>query len=152
MWLTLLEQAFPKKIAYNIQLLEILLSEDEESEQVRKTLEAEVKESLRKRHGRHLFAIHGPQTPEHPDGHWSLLSVERNYDESPMKLRYFDTVYPVNEECLARADKVRSWTGASMPDDKENIFMQAGDDCAYWVMHYAEVEARMAHGEGLGLA
>ena len=84
LWLTLLEQAFPKIIAYNIQLLEILLSEDEESEQVRKTLEAEVKESLRKRHGRHLFAIHGPQTPEHHDGHWTLMSVERKDDESPL--------------------------------------------------------------------
>ena len=77
--------------------------------------------------------------------------MERKDDESPMKLRYFDTVYPMNETCLVRADKVRSWAEASWPEDKENIFMQAGDDCAYWVMHYAEVEARMAHGEGLGL-
>ena len=28
--------------------------------------------------------------------------------------------------------------------------MQVGDDCAWWLMHYAEVEARMEHGEGLG--
>ena len=34
--------------------------------------------------------------------------------------------------------------------ERENTFKQTGDDCAYWVMHYAEVEARMAHGEGLG--
>ena len=51
LWLTLLEQAFPKTIAYNIELLEILLSEDEESKEVRKTLGAEVKESLRRRRG-----------------------------------------------------------------------------------------------------
>ena len=36
--------------------------------------------------------------------------------------------------------------------ERENTFTQAGDDCAWWVMHYAEVEARMEHGEGLGLA
>ena len=31
-----------------------------------------------------------------------------------------------------------------------NTFRQSGDDCVWWVLHYAEVEARMEHGEGLG--
>ena len=80
------------------------------------------------------------------------MSVERKDDESPMELRYFETVYPANEECLRRADKVRSWIGVESLPERDNTFMQVGDDCAWWLMHYAEVEARMAHGEGLGLA
>ena len=152
LWLTLLEQAFPKIIAYNIQLLEILLSEDEESEQVRKTLEAEVKESLRKRHGRHLFAIHGPQTPEHPDGHWTLLSLERKDDESPLKVRYFETLDKANEVCLKRANKLLHCCGVEASAERCNTFRQSGGDCVWWVLHYAEVEARLEHGEGLGVA
>ena len=46
MWITLLEQVFPETIGYNVELLEVLLSEDMESEELRKKLEAEVQESV----------------------------------------------------------------------------------------------------------
>ena len=42
MWLSLLEMVFPETIGYNVGLLEVLLSEDMESEELRKKLEAEV--------------------------------------------------------------------------------------------------------------
>ena len=42
MWLALLEMVFPETIGYNVELLEVLLSEDMESEELRKKLEAEV--------------------------------------------------------------------------------------------------------------
>ena len=34
--------------------------------------------------------------------------------------------------------------------ERYNTFRQSGDDCVWWVLHYAENEARMRHGEGLG--
>ena len=52
---------------------------------------------------------------------------------------------------MSRADKVLSWIGEGS-FEREDTFRQVGDDCAWWLMHYAEVEARMEHGEGLGLA
>ena len=76
MWITLLEQVFPEVIGYNVELLEVLLSEDMESMELKQKLEAEVLESVRRR-GRHLFPVHCPQQPEHPDGHWTLLSLEK---------------------------------------------------------------------------
>ena len=82
MWITLLEQVFPELIGYNVELLEVLLSEDMESKELRKTLEAEVQESVRRR-GRHLFPVHCPQQPEHPDGHWTLLSLGRKMMRAP---------------------------------------------------------------------
>ena len=85
MWLTLIEQVFPETLAYNVDLLEVLLSEDMESKQVRKTLEADVQESLRRRRGRHFLPIHCPEMPEHLGGHWTLLSLERKYDDSPIE-------------------------------------------------------------------
>ena len=42
MWITLLEQVLGETIGYNAELLEVLLSEDMESEELRKKLEAEV--------------------------------------------------------------------------------------------------------------
>ena len=66
-------------------------------------------------------------------------------------MRYFETLNLADEVCLIRADKVLKWIGVDS-FERENTFMQVGDDCAWWLMHYAEVEARMEHGEGLGLA
>ena len=54
MWITLLEQVFPELIGYNADFLEVLLCEELESKELRKTLEAEVQESVRRR-CRHLF-------------------------------------------------------------------------------------------------
>ena len=84
--MTLLEQVFPELSGYNVDLLEVLLSEDMEDQEVRQKLEAEVQASVRTC-GRHLFPVHCPQQPEHPDGHWTLLSLEKAHDESPMKVR-----------------------------------------------------------------
>ena len=76
MWLSLLEKIFPEIISYNVELLEVLLSEDVESQELRKKLEAEVQQSVL-RPGRHLFPIHCPQCEEHIEGHWTLLSLQR---------------------------------------------------------------------------
>ena len=76
MWITSLEQVFPETICYNVELLEVLLSEDMESEELRKKLEAEVQQSVIGS-GRHLFPIHCPESEEHVEGHWTLLSLER---------------------------------------------------------------------------
>ena len=46
--------------------------------------------------------------------------------------------------------KLLSLCGVESPAERSNIFRQTGDDCVWWVLHYAEVEARMEHGEGLG--
>ena len=84
MWLSLLEMVFPETIVYNVELLEVLLSEDMESEERRKKLEAEVQQSVIG-FGRHLFPIHCPEGEEHVEGHWTLLSLERKRHESPVK-------------------------------------------------------------------
>ena len=75
LWMTLLEQVFPELIGYNVDLLEVILSEDMESEEMRKQLEAEIQASVRSC-GRHLFPVHCPQQLEHPDGHWTPESGE----------------------------------------------------------------------------
>ena len=76
MRLSLLEKIFPEIISYNVELLEVLLSEDVESQELRKKLEAEVQQSVL-RPGRPLFSIHCPQSEEHTEGHWTLLSLQR---------------------------------------------------------------------------
>ena len=76
LWVSLLEMVFPETICYNVELLEILLSENMESQELREKLEAEVQQSVI-RPGRHLFPIHCPQSEEHTEGHWTLLSLQR---------------------------------------------------------------------------
>ena len=70
---------------------------------------------------------------------------------APLKVRYVETLDKATEVCLSRATKVLSWFGVDH-FEREDTFRQCGDDCVWWVLHYAEVEARMEHGEGLGLA
>ena len=152
--MTLLEHVFPDLIGYTVDLLEVLLSEELDDENLgvlllRKKFEAEVKASLRSP-GRHLFPVHCPQQPEHPDGHWTLLSLENSDDKSPLKVRYFETLDTANEACLSRANKLLKLCGVEASAERCNAFRQSGDDSAWWVLHYAEVEARQHHGEGLG--
>ena len=150
MWLSLLEMVFPETVGYNVELLEVLLSEDMESEELRKKLEAEVQQSVR-RCGRHLFPIHCPETPEHVEGHWTLLSLERKGHESHVTVRYFETLDTMNEVCEARANKLLQICEVQESvSRRRNVSKQAGNDCVWWVLHYVEVEARMGHGEGLG--
>ena len=137
-------------IGYNVDLLEVLLSEEMENEELRKKLEAEVQWSVRSC-GRHLFPLHCPQQPEHPDGHWTLLSLEKKFEESPLKVRYFETLDTPNEVCLSRANRLLQCFGVEASAQRCNIFRQSGGDCTWWVLHYAEVEARLQHDEGLSL-
>ena len=149
LWMTLLEQVFPELIGYNVEFLEVLLSADPENQEKTKTFEAEVQASVR-RPGRHLFPVHCPQQDEHPDGHWTLLSLEKADGESPLKVRYFETLETANEVCLSRANNIIQACGVVEPPERSNTFRQSGDECTWWVLHYAEVEARMHHDEGLG--
>ena len=159
LWMTLLEQVFPDMISYNVEHLEHLLrlaeKEDDYSDEamrckeIRKQLEAEIQESVKTR-GRHLLPIHCPQQPEHPDGHWTLLSLEKADDESPVTVRYFETLNKANEVCLSRANKLLEVCGLGSVPEPCNVFRQGGDDCTWWVLHYIEVETRRHHGEGDG--
>ena len=99
-------------IGYDADLLEVLLSEDMENEEMRKKLEAEVQASVRTC-GRHLFPVHCPQQPEHPDGHWTLLSLEKSDEKSPLKVRYFETLDTANEVCFDQSQQHSShlWSG-----------------------------------------
>ena len=152
LWMTLLEQVFTELTGYNVDLLEGLLSEEmekEENKEMRKKLEAEVQASVRSC-GRHLFPVHCPQQPEHLDGHWTLLSLEKADDKSPVKVRYFETLDTANEVCLSRANKLLKICGLDAKAERCNTFRQSGDDCTWWVLHYAELEARLQHSEGGG--
>ena len=108
---------------------------------MRQKFEAEVRASVRSP-GRHLFPVHCPQQPEHPDGHWTLLSLEKADDESPLKVRYVETLDTANEVCLSRANKLLDICGVDAKAERCNTFRQSGDDCTWWVLHYVEVEAR----------
>ena len=100
--------------------------------------------------GRHLFPVHCPECVEHPSGHWTLLSLERTEAEAEVSVRYFDTMDKVNEVCVSRANQLLDCFGVDARAERTNTFRQAGEDCAWWVLHYAEVEARKAHFEFLG--
>ena len=65
-------------------------------------------------------------------------------------MRYFDTLDTANKVCLSRANKLLRCCGVDAEAERCNTFRQSGDDCVWWVFHYAEVEARMQHGEGGG--
>ena len=149
MWMALLEQVFPELITYNIELLECLFSEDVEYEEMRKKVKPEIQASV-KRPGRHLFPIHCPQAAEHPDGHWTLLSLEKRDVEAPLQVRYFETLNEANEVCVRRAHQLLRIIGEHAEVERTNAFRQSADDCGWWVLHYAEVEARLHHDEGLG--
>ena len=101
--------------------------------------------------GRHLFPVHCPQCVEHPDGHWTLLSVGRNAGSDEVSVRYFDALDIVNEVCVRRANQLLIWLGVEARAERTNTFRQVGEDCVWWVLHYAEVEARAEHAEGLGV-
>ena len=51
---------------------------------------------------------------------------------------------------MLRASKLLKICGLDPKVERTNIFRQSGDDCTWWVLHYAEVEAREHHGEGQG--
>ena len=76
--------------------------------------------------------------------------LEKADDESPLKVRYFETLDTANEVCLSRANKLLHLCGVDASAERCNTFRQSGDDCTWWVLHYAEVEARLQHDEGLG--
>ena len=154
LWLVLLEQVFPRLVTYNPELLHILFSErvaheDVEEEIAREKVRCEFRASVREA-GRHLFPVHCPECAEHPNGHWTLLSLERETDSAEVSVRYFDTMNTMNEICLSRANQLLDWFGVEARAERTNTFRQAGEDCAWWVLHYAEVEARDAHSEGPG--
>ena len=109
LWMTLLEQVFPELIGYNVDLLEGLLSEEMQNEKTREKLEAEIRQSVLTE-GRHLFPVHCPEIPEHPDGHWTLLSLVRSKDEG-LSWRYYETLNTPNEVCALRAERILSICG-----------------------------------------
>ena len=68
-----------------------------------------------------------------------------------MSIRYFETMNKPNEVCSARANTLLKICGVSeCVSEPTNLFRQTGNDCTWWVLHYAEVEARAEHGEGEG--
>ena len=69
---------------------------------------------------------------------------------APLKMRYLETLDKANEVCLRRANKLPHCCGVEASAERCNTFMQSGDDCVWRVLHYAEVEARVEHVEGLG--
>ena len=147
LWLLLLEQVFPKLMSYSPELLHIFFSESVEDEYARNKVQSEIRNSILES-GRHLFPVHCPQSAEHPDGHWTLLSLERK--ENEVSVRYYETLDEVNEVCMGRAKQLLERIGVEAEVERTNTFRQVADDCVWWVCHYAEVEAREAHGEGLG--
>ena len=113
MWITPFEQVSPDLIGYNVELLEVILSDDMETKEVRKTIEAEVQESLRRRRGRRLLPIHCPEMPEHPGDLWTLLSLERKDEESPLQVRYFETLDEANDVFEPRTQSAQLvWSGS----------------------------------------
>ena len=147
LWLLLLEQVFPKLMSYSPELLHIFFSESVEDECARNKVQSEIRNSILES-GRHLFPVHCPQSAEHPDGHWTLLSLERK--ENEVSVRYYETLDKVNEVCMSRAKQLLEFFGVEAEVERTNTFRQVADDCVWWVCHYAEVEAREAHCEGLG--
>ena len=67
-----------------------------------------------------------------------LLSLEKADDESPVKVRYFETLDTANEACLSRASKLLEICGLDAVAEGCNTFRQSGDDCTWWVLHYIE--------------
>ena len=115
LWLVLLEQVFPRVVTYNPELLHILFSErvaheDVEEATAREKVRCEFRASVREA-GRHLFPVHCPECAEHPNGHWTLLSVDRKTDSGEVSVRYFDTMNTMNEVCLSRAYQLLDWFG-----------------------------------------
>ena len=148
-WMTLLEQVFPFLSCYNVNLLELILSEKsehEEEEEMRKKIAKEMEVSVHDE-GRHLLPIHCPESPEHPDGHWTLLSLETGGVASDIKVKYFETLNEPNQECLRRANTLLAMLSVKAEVEISNCFRQCGDDCTWWVLHYCELEARLQHGE-----
>ena len=96
-----------------------------------------------------MFPIHCPQSDEHPDGHWTLLVLE-SCSEGSVSLRYYDGLNEPNGVCLSRAKKLVEWHGLEQEVERVNTFRQDGDDCIWWVCHYAELESRAYNREGWG--
>ena len=147
LWLILLEQVFPGLVGYSPDLLHIFFSEGVEDEIARNKVQTEIRASVLDT-GRHLFPLHCPQCAEHPDGHWTLLSLQRKQKE--VSVRYYETLDKMNEVCMSRAKLLLEFFGIEAEVERTNTFRQVADDCVWWVCHYAEVEAREAHCEGLG--
>ena len=80
LWLILLEQAFPKLMGYSPEILHTVFSGDVGDEYARSKVRTEISASVLQP-GRHLFPVHCPQCADHPDGHWTLLSLARHENQ-----------------------------------------------------------------------
>ena len=97
------------------------------------------------RNKRCFFPLHCRRTPEHPDGHWTLLSVD-----SDGAFRYYGTMNEFSSECFELAETVLAALQLGQRVVRTNNFRQTGVDCTRWALHYLESEVRELNKEGWG--
>ena len=88
-----------------------------------------------------FFPLRCPECPEHPGGHWTLLSLGLQEAVAEVTVRYYESMAgmhrgfpqqgPGAAELVCDAPLVRTTT-----------FRPDGADGVFWVLHYAEFEAR----------
>ena len=89
-----------------------------------------------------LFPLHCPECAAHISGHWALLAVE------PQRVRYYETLDEPNEICAQRARWLLEALGRDIELARTNAFKQSADHCAWWLLHYLELEVRHLDGQG----
>ena len=99
-----------------------------------------------------LFPLHCPECKDHKMGHFALLAIQGSGGVAgKAQVRYYETMFDLNEICLSKAHKVLSILGLPQQGfERCNKFRQKAAECTECAMHYAELEVRHAAGEGWG--
>ena len=153
LWSVVLQWTFPNAKFTMLDpqcFLRRLLGKDaEESEAVKKDLEQRLKKTC-ELNELLLLPIQCPEMAEHPEGHWTLLSVHNPKGGGKAQVRYYESLNEFNEICISKALRICEILGLGQDLVRHNEFRQTGVECCEVVMHYMEAELRQMVGEGWG--
>ena len=66
---------------------------------------------------------------------------------SGTQVRYFDGLSDEKESCRTAAEQLCKSMNVEMPENKHNVSLQYGAECAMFILHCAEAELHELHGQ-----
>ena len=157
LWDLILSLTFPKSGCYlvdPISVLHVIFDSDSASAEQREYYLEGIRNALQRPHVFKLFfPLHCPEMTEHPEGHWTLLVLEKDEQSTLPLVRYYETMDEVNEICFSKAVKMLDmlkFSDSAQNLKRHNEARQTGAECTEQVAYYMELEYRHQQREGWG--